>query len=86
MAYFCTVNSELVSANLKQDEEISSKNIEIQHTQTQLTKMVKRNDFLSEEHKQLMICETQQKHKISYLTERIEKLEEDRKIQIWSRQ
>ena len=68
LAYFRTVNSKLVSANLKQDEEISSKNIEIQHTQTQLTKMVKRNDILSEENKQLMICETQQKRKISYLT------------------
>ena len=86
LAYFCTANSELVSANLNQDEGISSKNIVIQHTQTQLTKMVKRNDILSEEKKQLMICKTQQKRKISFLTERIEKLEEDRNIKNWSRQ
>ena len=75
----CTEKEDLVSANLKKYEEIKSKILEIKNTKKILTEMVATNDVLTEENKQLILREKQQKRKISYLTQRIQKLHQERK-------
>ena len=43
-----------------------------------MTETVAKNDALTEENKQLTLHQTQQKRKISYLTQRIQKLHKER--------